>query len=333
MFRNRRTSTLVLTLGLALFAAPVTAVFAASPAALAERGATLVQEERFSEAERVLRQALAADPAQVEAIYHLGRLYLETERIPEAVRHFERMAEKHPRSSRVLQGLGEAYAVDALGASVFRQIGLARGARKALERAVAADPENLEARVSLFEFYRHAPSVVGGSLERAHRQLREIERRKPSRARELRANLLRDQGRERDALAEYRRAIASDPANLQARLSLALLHTERREFDLAFQVIDGLLARDPGHMSGLYQLGRNAALTGRRLDEGEAALRTYLSYEPRRNQPSHAWALYRLGMIQQRRGELASARYTLRKALRLDPELEGAGAMLEEISR
>lgn len=306
---------------------------AASAGSLVDRGAELVRQERFPEAERVLRSALAADPRDPEAIYYLGRVYLETHRISEAVRFLEHMAERHPRSSRVRQGLGEAYAVEALTASVFRQVGLALDSRKSLERAVALDPDNVEARISLFEFYRHAPSVVGGSLARALFQVRQIERREPSRGHELRANLLRDQGREVDALAEYRRAIAADPDNLQARLSLALLHTERRDFDLAFHVLDALLEQDPGHMSALYQLGRNAALAGRRLDEGEAALRRYLRYEPRRHQPSHAWALYRLGMIQKRRGELASARYMLRKALRLDPALEGAGEMLQQISR
>lgn len=305
------------------------AVFAGSPV---DRGAELVREERFPEAERVLRTALAADPRELEAIYYLGRVYLETERTAEAIRHFERMAKKHPASSRVHQGLGEAYAVEALRASVFRQLGLARDARLSLERAVALDPDNLEARVSLFEFYRHAPAVVGGGAERALAQARQVERRNPSRGRELRANLLRDQGRETEALAEYRRAIAADPANLQARLSLALLQTERREFDRAFDTLDALLAREPTSMSALYQLGRNAALAGRRLDEGEVALRRYLRYDPKRNQPSHAWALYRLGMIHKRRGELASARYALQKALSLDPGLDGARRMLQEIS-
>lgn len=330
MFCNRCSRALALSLLLVLL--PASAARAGSPAERIERGASLVHEERFPEAERLLRSVLAADPAEPEAIYFLGRVYLETERITEAIRYFERMVAKHPKSSRVHQGLGEAYAVEAVHASVFRQLGLAREARRSLERAVALDPDNVEARVSLFEFYRHAPGVAGGSVERATAQAREVERRNPSRGRELRANLLRDQGRGEEALVQYRRAIAADPANHRARLSLALLHTERREFGAAFEVLDALLAREPGHRSALYQLGRNAALAGRRLSEGEAALRTYLRHPPRRNQPSHAWALYRLGMIQRRQGELASARYTLRQALRLDPGLEGARKALEEIS-
>jgi tetratricopeptide (TPR) repeat protein len=307
----------------------------ASPAAartLVQRGAALVDEGRFAEAERVLRQAIGAEGQQAEAAFYLGRVYLETGRAPAAIRLLEGMARRYPESSRIQQGLGEAYAVEALSASVFRQIGLARESRRSLERAVALDPDNVEARVSLFEFYRHAPGVVGGSVERALGQVRRIERRNPSRGHELRANLLRDQDRASDALAEYHLALAADPDNLQARLSLALLHTERREFDLAFPVLDGLLERDPGHMSALYQIGRNAALSGRRLEEGEAALRRYLAYRPRRNQPSHAWALYRLGMIHKRRGELASARYRLGQAVSLDPELSEAREMLQKLS-
>lgn len=328
MPRKRRTVATLLALG-------VLAAGAGGPVAarsLVEKGASLIEAERFPEAERILRAALARDPSESEAIYYLGRVYLATGRTSEAVRFLEHRAGDHPRSSRIHQGLGEAYAVSALSASMLRQLGLARDARKSLVRAVALDPENVEARVSLFEFYRHAPSVVGGSAERAFAEARQIGRRDPSRGHELRANLLRDQGREREAISEYRRAIAADGRNLQARLSLALLHTERRDFGQAFEVLDALLARAPGHMSGLYQLGRNAALSGRRLDEGEAALRQYLRHDPRRNQPTHAWAFYRLGMIHQRRGELASARHVLERALRLDPGLDGARTMLEQIS-
>ena len=303
----------------------------AGAAGLAERGAALVEAERFPEAESLLRRALAADPGSREAIYYLGRVYLETGRASEAVRFLEREAARHPRSSRIHQGLGEARAVAALNASLLRQLALARASRQALERSVALDPSNVEARVSLFEFYRHAPAPVGGSRERALGQAREIGRRDPSRGHELRANLLRDEGRQREAVAEYAKAVAADPGNLSARLALALLYTELREFDRAFGVLDRILARQPEHLSALYQVGRNAALSGRHLERGEEALRHYLRHRPRRNQPSHAWAHYRLGMIHKRRGELATARNALRTALRLDPQLEGARKVLEEL--
>jgi tetratricopeptide (TPR) repeat protein len=309
------------------FAAPCEA-----PAAnLVERAAGLIEQERFFEAESALRRVLAADPRSREAIYYLGRVYLETGRVSEAVRFLEREAARHPGSSRIHQGLGEANAVAALDASLFRQVGLARASRQALERAVVLDPGNVEARVSLFEFYRHAPAAVGGGRERALAQEREIGRREPSRGHELRANLLRDEGLEREAMAEYGKAIASDPGNLSARLALALLHTELREFDRALSVLDRILARDPDHSSALYQVGRNAALSGRQLERGEEALRRYLRHRPRRNQPSHAWAHYRLGMIHNRRGEVATARSALRTALRLDPGLEGARKALTDL--
>ena len=300
-------------------------------AALAERAAALVEAERFPEAESLLRRALAADPGSAEASYYLGRVYLETGRTSEAVRLLERQASRNPKSSRIQQGLGEALAVAALDASVFRKVGLAGASRQALERAVALDPGNVEARVSLFEYYRHAPAAVGGGRERALAQAREIGRREPSRGHELRGNLYRDEERVREALAEYGKAIVADPGNLSARLALALLYTELREFDRAFTVLDRLLERDPDHQSALYQVGRNAALSGRQLDRGEAALRRYLRHRPLRNQPSHAWAHYRLGMIHKRRGELATARDALRIALRLDPELEGARKALAEL--
>ena len=317
--------------GWALLGCALAGAAGAGAAGLSERAGALVEAERFSEAESLLRRALAADPSSSEATYFLGRVYLETGRTADAVRFLERQASRYPKSSRIQQGLGEAYAVAALDASLFRQLGLARASHRALERAVALDPGNVEARVSLFEFYRHAPAAVGGGRERALAEAREIGRRQPSRGHELRAHLLRDEGREREAVAEYGKALAADPGNHSARLALALLYTELREFDRAFAVLDRLLEREPDHLSALYQVGRNAALSGRQLDRGEEALRRYLRHRPRRNQPSHAWAHYRLGMIHKRRGELATARHALTMALRLDPELEGARKALLEL--
>jgi tetratricopeptide (TPR) repeat protein len=309
----------------------VTVPATAAPASAVERASALVEEERFPEAERALRRILESRPGDTEAIYYLGRVYLETDRLSRAVDFLETMAERHAGSSRIHQGLGEAYAVAALQASVFRQLGLARDARGSLERAVRLDPRNVEARISLFEFYRHAPSVVGGGMDRARGQLEQIRRLDPARGHELSGHLLRDEGDEESAIAAYRRALAIDPASSRIRLSLVLALIESRRFGEAFEAIDAILERHPDHTSALYQLGRNAALSGKRLDEGERALRKYLGQRPLRNQPSHAWAHYRLGMIQKRQGELATARYSLRRAISLDPELEGAREVLSEL--
>lgn len=316
---------------LALGPGPLASSAPTSHGAPVERASELIEAERFPEAERTLRAVLARRPSDTEAIYYLGRLYLETERVPEAVKFFERMVDRHETSSRVHQGLGEAYAVTALHASVFRQLSLARDARESLIRAVRLDPDNVEARVSLFEFYRHAPGVAGGGADKAERQLVEIRRRDPARAYELHGHLLRDEGDFARAIAAYRKAIESEPSRLQARLSLVLALIETRRFDEAFEAVDAILERDPGHTSALYQLGRNAALSGKRLSEGEAALRRYLRHRPLRTQPSHAWAYYRLGMIQKRQGEDATARYSLRRALSLDSGLHGAREALEDL--
>lgn len=328
-----RIAPLAVLAALALGPRPLVSAAAAAYAAPVERASELIEAERFPEAERALRSVLERRPSDTEAIYYLARVYLETDRAPEAVKFLERMADRHETSSRVHQGLGEAYAITALQASVFRQLSLARDARESLARAVRLDPGNVEARVSLFEFYRHAPGVAGGGEDKAKRELVEIRRRDPARAYELYGHLLRDDGADEEAVAAYRKAVAADPSRIQARLSLVLALVESRRFGEAFGAIDEILEREPGHTSALYQLGRNAALSGERLAQGEAALRRYLRHRPLRTQPSHAWAHYRLGMIQKRQGDLASARYSLRRAVSLDPGLDGAREALDGLGR
>jgi hypothetical protein len=73
--------------------------------------------------------------------------------------------------------LGHAYGEQARRASASEQFFLACKVRRHLEQAVALDPEHLAARVALMEYYLQAPSLVGGSPEKAQQQAAEIAKR------------------------------------------------------------------------------------------------------------------------------------------------------------
>jgi tetratricopeptide (TPR) repeat protein len=86
-----------------------------------------------------------------------------------------------PDRSAVQLVVGQAYLSHARDNPSLGAIGKVKKGRAALERAIALDPDNLDARTTLLQFLLQAPDFVGGSKDGAREQAREIERRDPQR--------------------------------------------------------------------------------------------------------------------------------------------------------
>lgn len=59
-------------------------------------------------------------------------------------------------------------------ANILRQGMLAPKMKAAWEKAIALDSKNLGARLSLIQFYTQAPSLMGGSMDKAKEMARQI---------------------------------------------------------------------------------------------------------------------------------------------------------------
>ena len=106
-----------------------------------------------------------------------GRAALDRNDPQAAIAILETAVAQSPRDAEAHYVLGLAYGAQAQRASVFRRASLARHTRDEFERAVRLDPNDLDARSALAEYYRRAPAWLGGSDEKAHEQEREIRAR------------------------------------------------------------------------------------------------------------------------------------------------------------
>lgn len=139
-------------------------------------GVRLFESRRLEEARKFFEPHVAKNPRDAEAAYYLGRTLFALGRFEPAAEQLEKSAAVRPDSDTLLW-LGRAYGQYALQASVFRQAGLARKCRTAWERAVALDPNNLNVREDLIQYYLRAPGFMGGGLEKAREQAAEIKKR------------------------------------------------------------------------------------------------------------------------------------------------------------
>lgn len=250
----------------------------------------------------------------------------------DAAKSFERAVAANGRSANAHYWLGRTYGVQVMQASLLRQPGLAKKTKAHLERAVELDPDHLDARTGLMQYYLRAPGIAGGSVAKARQQVEEIRRRSPYRGGMLAATVARREKQYPVAIAEYERLIAQYPDSSAAWSSLASTYGDQRKWDDAFRTIDRFIAAQPGAVLAQYAIGRAAAESGQRLEAGEAGLRRYIAAAvPSPGEPTIATAHLRLGAIHERRGDRDKARAAYETALRLEPTLQAARDALAKL--
>ena len=276
----------------AAFAAVDSAELAAARALFDSRG-------KSAEAQQAFEKIAAADPASAEAQRFLALLALRRDDAEKAVAYAEKAAALAPNGADIQHTLGDAYGRSAQKASVFSQFGLAKKCLAAYQRAVALAPEKLAFHQSLFEFYRNAPSIAGGGMDKAATEAAAIKKL--------------------DAMS--------------GRLAFATLYTAEKKYDLAFAEFDEVLKATPDDYAALYQVGKLAAVSGQSLDRGLASLRRCLELPAPAspNTPGHAAAQWRLGLILEKKNDPAGARAAYEAALKLDPKFNPAADSLKKL--
>lgn len=181
------------------------------------------ESRRFEEARKVFEPYAAKNPRDADAAYYLGRTLFALGRFEPAVGQLERAAEIRPKADTLLW-LGRSYGQFAMQASLFRQAGLAKKCKAAWDRAVVLDPNNLDVREDLIQYYLRAPGFMGGSLEKAREQAAEIRKRDALRG-SLAAITIHLHRKENAAVErELAEAIRKATADPQAPRTLGVLH-------------------------------------------------------------------------------------------------------------
>lgn len=260
----------------------------------------LFNAKRVPEAREQLLVVVASEPKNVSALWYLGRCELKMQHRAAAADTLARAVELSPKDHRILADYGNASLLRAteLGVS-FSAIGYARRGRDALERAVVLVPDNTGYREGLVQFYTRAPAIAGGSFERAYAHIAEIAKRDPARAAVIKANVL----------------------------------CSEKRYPEAFASCEEILRTETDNYLALYTLGRIASETGTGLARGDEALRRCLQLVPGVQEPDHAGARYRLGLIAEKDHRPADARREYEACLKLEPTYEKARDALAALPR
>src|SRR5262249_42625438 len=120
-----------------------------------------------------------------------GRALLDSAKYDDAVKAFEKAVKLDDKSSANHMLLAQALGNVARKANVFRQGLLARRIKGEMERARELDPRSLDPHQGLMQFYMEAPGVMGGGMDKARNEAKEIAKLNPLRGHFAEADIAR----------------------------------------------------------------------------------------------------------------------------------------------
>jgi tetratricopeptide (TPR) repeat protein len=260
-----------------------------------EEGVRFFEARQPAQARPLLEAAVGEDPSDARAAFYLGRTLLSADEVDRAVEWIEKAVALDGGSVEYHLWLGRAYGSKAMRANVFQQASAAGKVRREFERASALDPENLEARFGLLEFYLRAPGIMGGSVSKAREQAAEIAKRDKLQGHRAAGRVAEHEKQYDAAREEYSAALREAPEKPEPYHWLASFYERRKDYARAFETYEKQLM-----ISNVDEL-------------------------------SLAWTHYRLGVLYEKTQarELARAEYTT--ALSLDPTLKDAKRALSSL--
>jgi predicted O-linked N-acetylglucosamine transferase (SPINDLY family) len=239
------------------------------------RAKQLYEAGQLSEAESEYRTILASHPESVEALFHLGLIYAETERLPNAIASWRQARRLSPNTWLIGLNLGIALAtsgdfdnaIDAYRgalasapdpAEILHRIGLAFRASGRLVEARKSWEEALAQQSSSAKLWFHHSLVCAeaGDLNRALESARNVLALEPNHVEGLNllGAILRDLKRDTEAEGCFQKAIALRPDFAPALNNYGLALTEAGRSEEAIQTLRRAIAGHPRNASDYSNL-------------------------------------------------------------------------------
>ena len=197
---------------------------------------------------------------------------------------------------------------------MLSKAGLAGDCRDAFERATQLDPTLLLAWQGLFDFYRQAPSIAGGGIDKAEAVVAKIAQIDAAEAEQARATLAAQQEQFDKMRGHFAKAAELNPAKAEEyrfRESMTLVRIE--QYEAAYEVLGSLLKTTDAELAAQvqYQLGRTAVVAANPAwcAAAEGHLRAYLARtDLTTDMPAKSWAAFRLGQVYELMGKAELSR-------------------------
>jgi tetratricopeptide (TPR) repeat protein len=234
------------------------------------------------------------------------------------------------RVAKYHRQVAEATGLEAQHANAFRLIVLARQFRNEIDTAISLDPNDIQAHRDLLEYYLVAPGIAGGDVQKASAMAKQIGQLDAAEGLLAEARVASFRKRFNESGELLRQAVALQPSNYRARLTLAKYYAAPESYNAAmalsaaqellkldagrvepytilaqiyaeqcdWNALDSLLnesaGQDPDDLAPYYRAAETLLAKGRESARVARYLQVYLEHEPEGNEPTLADARRKL---------------------------------------
>ncbi|MEK6650122.1 MAG: tetratricopeptide repeat protein [Bacteroidota bacterium] len=271
----------------------------------------LYRDGRIADARRAAEQLLKKNGEDADAHYWMAAVLMHREirDLEGASDHIEEAVDRNPNNADYQYLLGGIYGQTASSAGIFKQAFLAPKIKKAFLRAVELDPNHVEARISLAQYYLMAPGIMGGDDEEGFRQLDEATKRNERRGRLAKAAMLERKNRLPEAEEQLKALTASLPTDWIPHKNLGYFYLRRNRFDESLRSMQRYVALRPDTSDAFDSFGEVQLAAGR-TDDAIITLKKGLAIEPNLGS-----SLFLLGQAYEKKGMKAEAKEAYQKAI------------------
>jgi tetratricopeptide (TPR) repeat protein len=284
----------------------LTQAFPDSPAVQTEVGLLEMSKRNRQAARAAFTRVLDRHPTHIEALAGLNQLDVEEKRADLVKARMTAALRTKPQDGRML----------VLASRTYASLGDLATAEAMLQKAIAADPNTLDAYGMLGRLY-----ATQQRLDEATAQFEKLAEKQPASvsAHTIVGMLLDMQNRTSEARQKYERALAIDPRAAVAANNLAWIYAETGgNLDIALQLAQTAKSQLPERPEVNDTLGWVYH------KKGLSALAVTPLLQSVQRDPTNATYHYHLGMAYAGSGDNDKARASLRRALSLDGNFSGA---------
>lgn len=184
-----------------------------------ERAVALIEQGEFFAAERLVEPLALAKKPDPATLWALSRVRTGQGQAAEAIKLAEKAIKLDGRQARFHSQLGAAIMERMGEAARIDQGSLANRMRKAFEKALSLDPNDLAALHGLSRFYRSAPAQLGGDLAKAGQFAERTRQIDPYRGEIELGALASRRGNFDEALRHFEAAAEINPRDADAQIA------------------------------------------------------------------------------------------------------------------
>ncbi|MEZ4778970.1 MAG: tetratricopeptide repeat protein [Flavobacteriaceae bacterium] len=287
-----------------------------------QQAETYFKKEQFSKAKPLFEAYLKEHPTHLKTIEYLGDIAGYAKDWDTAIRYYEILLKSNPNNANYHFKYGGSLGMKALEISKIRALSYVGDIKNHFEKAAMLDPNHIEVRWALVEYYIQLPGIIGGSEKKAIKYADELGKISPVDGYLANGYIAEYSNRPQDAEKFYKKAIevGGSPHTYE---KLANLYENNNQPKEAISTASTSLKIHKRNQLN-YQIGKIAAQYNLDAELGIHCLQAYLKNHSAKDGVPKDWAYYRLAQIYKNLGQKENALQWIDRALVDRPDFEEA---------